>query len=49
MNVVGSLVGNQSKTGIAKNLIPATGIFSTLTSLVGNLIVAKKCIFFLFV
>lgn len=42
MDVVGSLVGNQSKAGIAKNLIPATGIFSTLTSLVGNLTVTEK-------
>ena len=40
MDVVGSLVGNQSKGGLTKSLIPATGIFSTLTSLVGNLTVS---------
>lgn len=42
MDVVGSLVGNQSKGGLSKSLIPATGIFSTLTSLVGNLTVTEK-------
>ena len=42
MDVVGSLVGNQNKAGLAKNIIPTTGIFSTLTSLVGNLTVTEK-------
>jgi hypothetical protein len=41
MDVVGSLVGN-NKTGLTKSLIPATGIFSTLTSLVGNLAINEK-------
>jgi len=42
MDVVSSLVGNQNKAGLAKNIIPTTGIFSTLTSLVGNLTVTEK-------
>ncbi len=42
MDVVGSLIGNQSKSGLTKSFIPATGIFSTLTSLVGNLTVSEK-------
>ncbi len=42
MDVVGSLVGNQSKGGLTKSLIPATSIFSTLTSLVGNLTINEK-------
>ena len=42
MDVVGSLVGNQSKGGLTKSLIPTTGIFSTLTSLVGNLTISEK-------
>lgn len=42
MDVVGSLVSNQNKPGVSKSLLPATGIFSTLTSLVGNLTVTEK-------
>lgn len=42
MDVVGSLVGNQNKSGGTKSLIPTTGIFSTLTSLVGNLTITEK-------
>ncbi|MBS4044313.1 MAG: hypothetical protein KGZ59_10895 [Chitinophagaceae bacterium] len=42
MDVVGCLVGNQSKTGLTKSFIPTTGIFSTLTSLVGNLTISEK-------
>jgi hypothetical protein len=42
IDVVGSLVGNQSKSGLTKSLIPTTSIFSTLTSLVGNLTVSEK-------
>jgi hypothetical protein len=40
--VVGSLVGSQNKNGLAKNLLPSVGVFSTLTSLVGNLAVNEK-------
>ncbi len=42
IDIVGSLVGNQSKSGLTKSLIPTTGIFSTLTSLVGNLTISEK-------
>ena len=42
MDVVGSLVGNQSKTAGSKSIIPTTGIFSTLSSLVGNLTITEK-------
>jgi hypothetical protein len=42
MDVVGSLVGNQNKSGLVKNLIPASGIFNSLTSIVGNLVVTEK-------
>ena len=42
MDVVGSLVGNQNKSSLVKNLIPASGIFNSLTSLVGNLVVTEK-------
>ena len=41
MDVVGSLVGNQNNS-VAKNIIPASGIFNTITSLVGNLTVTEK-------
>lgn len=40
-DVVNSLVGN-SKSGLLKSLTPTTGIFSTLTSLVGNLAITEK-------
>jgi hypothetical protein len=42
MDVVGSLVGNQSKTGGTKSYIPTTSIFSTISSLVGNLAIREK-------
>lgn len=42
MDIVGSLLGNQNKLGISKNLIPASGILSTITSLVANLTVTEK-------
>ena len=42
IEVVGSLVGNQNKGGLVKNLIPASGIFNSLTSLVGSLVVTEK-------
>jgi hypothetical protein len=42
MDVVGSLVGNQNKQNVSKSLVPPTGIFSTLSSLVGNLAVTEK-------
>ena len=41
-DVVGSLVGSNGKSNLLKNLTPATGIFSTLTSLVGSLVVTEK-------
>jgi len=41
-DIVGSLIGNQNKSNLVKGLIPTVGIFSTLTSLVGNLVVTEK-------
>ena len=41
-DVVSSLVGSNGKSNLLKNLTPATGIFSTLTSLVGSLTVTEK-------
>ena len=42
VDIIGSLVGNQGKNGLTKSLIPTTSIFSTLTSLVGNLTINEK-------
>ena len=42
IDVVGSLINNQGKGSLLKGFSPTGGIFSTLTSLVGNLTVSEK-------